>query len=313
MRSGDSPLKSEIFLTGTQRSGTTLLHHVLDASSQIWSRNEMYEVHPLVFGNGSCRRDKNRQLISLLERFLRLDLSDLYAESTQVDGATILKGAMRIEGERRGKKRWCLKDPRLSYFLDEYTDAFPDAHFIVIVRDPRAVCRSYLSKAGFTVGRPANWVTAAERWEREVKTQLQFIDRHRERATLVIYEQLLQDFEVQVRYICDRVQVEVEPQMLRYFERGTEINIHDGNENIFRPPDLGLANKWRAELTEKQIRTVESITAGTMEKLGFEPSFGVRDLSLANKWLCRLHDRVVRECRWQQHKLQKRRSPKPLA
>ncbi|QDV43231.1 Sulfotransferase domain protein [Stieleria neptunia] len=273
----------------------------------------MYEVHPLVFGKNTHQGEQNRTLVSQLEKFLRLDLSDIGSDNCGTEGARILEEAMCRGTRRRGKKRWCIKDPRLSHFLDACSTAFPDAHFIIIIRDPRAVCRSYLSKKGFTVGRPANWIAAAERWEGEVRMQLQFLYRNQGRATLVIYEELLQDFESQLRRVCDAIGIQLEPQMLNYFQRDTEINIHEGNKNIFKPPDLELANKWRSELSEKQIRTVESVTARTMETLGFERLFEWRELHQAQKWLSRIHDRVMRELRWQRHKLQQPRKEKGVA
>ena len=297
---------SPVIVTGTQRSGTTLLHHILDCSTDVWSRNEMYAVHSLVFDK-HCK-DRRRQLIRQLEDFLNIDLSAESFPDSKQGRVDLLSRVMEMVARSHGKQRWCLKDPRATYYLKDYAEAMPNAMFVVTIRDPRAVCRSYMSPRGFVVGRPANWIAGAERWQREVDSQLRFRDEYPERVLVLRYEEIVSGLADQIKCLCEFLGIPNEPAMLNYYSQNSSIAIHDGNENILRPPDPSKIDAWRDSMTPSQTAAVESVACQTMELLGYTAIHPHKPVNQLRSLASRFHDRFVREYRWQRHKYAQRRS-----
>lgn len=289
-----------IFVTGTQRSGTTLLHHILGASSQIWSRNEMYAVHDLVFSKRKSSSEK--ELRELLRSFLGIELSDVPFEDTKQGRSHFLFRTLQAAANSAGKARWCLKDPRATYYLQDYADTSPTSKFIITIRDPRAVVRSYLDPRGFRVGRPANLLVGADRWRDEVKKQLDFVGNNPDRTIIISYESLVTDIAKEIERVAVFLNIPVEKSMLEYFNHAAEIRIHDGNSNILRPPDPTKIDAWRAEFSPQQVRLIESRTGEIMESLGYTCEHPFQSVSAIREAVSKFHHRIVHEYRWQMHK-----------
>ncbi|QDS96345.1 Sulfotransferase domain protein [Roseimaritima multifibrata] len=292
--------KFPIFVSGTQRSGTTLMHRILECSSDVWSCNEMYEVHEFVFGGRS--RDRLARLRNELGKFLDVQVEDFNYGEGQDDPVALLATAMELAAARANKPRWCLKDPAVTYYLDEYAEAFPNARFVIMVRDPRAVCRSYLSPVGFTVGRPANWVSAAQRCHREMQRQLAFAQKCPGRVLFVNYESMVSQLDKELGRVCQFIGIQYEPAMQFYYKHQTDMKIHSGNENILTAPDISKAEKWKRTLTDRQVKTVEAIALDSMQAFGYQPMFSRGRVSATRFLIARVHDRFVREYRWQKYK-----------
>ncbi|WP_417737608.1 sulfotransferase family protein [Rosistilla oblonga] len=292
-----------VFVTGTQRSGTTLMHHILDCSSQFWSRNEMYPVHQLVFGRS--KPSQIEQLRQQLNGFLKLDLPETTCGDNEAERVKLLATALDAAASKAGKPRWCLKDPAATYYLQEYATAFPDAKFVIMIRDPRAVCRSYLSPIGFTVGRPANWIAAAERWTNEVEGQISFANEHPDRVMLMHYESAVSQLGVELRRLCSFCEIPNEPALHLYYKHESQARIHNGNRNILTPPDPAKADKWKSTMSKRQMQTVESIAMEMLAKLRYDAMQPFTRTSRMRLATARVHDRLVREWRWQMHKLRK--------
>ncbi|MDA7874535.1 sulfotransferase [Rhodopirellula sp.] len=68
--------KAPLFIAGTQRSGTTLLHQIMSASSQVWSQNEVYPLHRPMFAAPTAKHDQ--QFAAAMHEFfgVSVQLSD---------------------------------------------------------------------------------------------------------------------------------------------------------------------------------------------------------------------------------------------
>ncbi|WP_436715004.1 sulfotransferase [Roseiconus lacunae] len=289
---------SPIFVTGTQRSGTTLLCRILECSSQIWALNEIYPLHSLVFDQ---HKNVEQKFAAELQHFFPNHTLTKPAVSTE-DRFKSLVSALEESAEDAGKPRWCLKDPRTTYYLNDYASRVRNGSFVILVRDPRAVCRSYLDQRGFTVGRPANWIAAAERWRTEIEMQLEFANANPETTLIVRYESLIEDFTETLQSICTHLGIPNEPALANYYRNSTDIGVHEGNANIMSAPSKSIAEKWKEALTERQISTVESIAKDLMLTLDYPAIKPHRPIKATHKWIAKLHDRVSREVRWQKHK-----------
>jgi len=210
---------------------------------------------------------------------------------------------MQLTAENAGKQRWCLKDPEATYYLDDYAQAFPTAQFIIVYRDPRAVSRSCLDPRGFTVARPANWLVAAERWNRDLDLQMEFAKRHADRVLLLKYESVVSDLAAELVRIADFLAIPNEPALANYYCNTNATGIHSGNEKVLSPPDPTRLEAWKKSMSNSAVQTVEAVTRPQMEQLGYECALPAKALSQPQRLLYRLHHKIVSEYRWQRYKL----------
>ena len=105
----------------------------------------------------------------------------------------------------------------------------------------------------------------------------------------VRYEDLVTAPEGELRRICDFVELRFEPAMLRYHEGATKRLGEIGNrlardgtvrstreqrlaalESSTRPPDAGLAGRWRRDMSEEDRAKFERVAGGLLHELGYE-------------------------------------------
>lgn len=238
-------MHSPLFLIGTQRSGTTLLGRMLSAHSAIFIKNEL----PVrkVFEPGAGRERIQANIDHFVRERFGKGIDELLAAE--------------------GKSVWGLKDPELTRYLDDLQQFLPEARFIVITRDPRAVVNSYMENRW---GLGTNAYTGALRWKREVAQQLAFEEQFPDYVFRVRYEDLVLDQEVHLRRICEFLEVPFEPGMMEYFRAKSFVSRNRENRNSFRPPDATLTTKWRRKLTPHQVRVIDSVVRPLLAQTGYD-------------------------------------------
>jgi len=120
----------------------------------------------------------------LREWGLRVSVGDL--GKCRTVGEVIVR-LHELYAESKGKKHWGQKTPRLVRYLPLLADHFPDARFIHLVRDPRAVVSSLIRSE---VHRSTPWY-GARRWVMDVQAGLDFETQHPERIMRLSYEALV--------------------------------------------------------------------------------------------------------------------------
>ncbi len=153
--------------------------------------------------------------------------------------------------------RWCEKRPYNVRFIPEILQYFgPEARFIHIVRDPRAVCTSR---------HPANpesyWVDP-DRWVQDVKMGLDYL--YHPQVLTIRYEDLISDTEAQIRMICDFLGEECGAEILSWPENAT-VRSHDSWYGKITDIQKASLEKWRAE--EHRARVVEVMKYPGVEEL----------------------------------------------
>ena len=297
----NSKNQSPLFIAGTQRSGTTLLHQIVASSSQVWSQNEVYPLHRPMFAAASPKHD--RQFADAMQEFFGVSLNQENQRLEPHQKVRLFNKAMTAKATASDKKRWCLKDPQNTYYLVQYAEAFPSAKFLILIRDPRAVCRSYLDPSGFTVGRPTNWIVAAERWKNEVNMQLEFANENPDKVHLVKYESLVTDLSTTLTEACAASELELETSMLNYHQRKPAVTLHDGNQNITKPPDASKVNNWKNQLSGSVIATIEAIAGPLMHQLGYQASQAETKIPYGKTTYARVAHAIVSEYRWKRYRI----------
>jgi len=264
-------LSEPFFIVGTQRSGTTLLCRMLSSHPKVYVKNEL----------GGLQRI-----------FREHDGAGITAAVSAALTATRVGRSLGELYHDEGVRAWGLKDPGLSYVLALIPDRFPRARVVFIVRDGRAVARSY-KKARWGLG--CNAFSAAQRWAEEVRMQDAFVARHPERSHRIRYEDLLADPEAALRGVCRFLGLPFHDSLLRYYEHPTEIDDHALTRNVFRPPDPELATRWRTELSARAVRAFESVAAPVLAQHGYDLLTDGRPLPRALRLYYHAHQAVMGE------------------
>lgn len=282
-----------IFIVGAPRSGTSLLRVHLDRHPAIGLCDETYFFYYVARRRrafGDLSSPANRRVLTdayLATRRIRdlgLDLAELSARLDR-DGtdypaffATILK----TYAEAHGKARWGEKTPHHAREIETLCAWYPSCRIVHLVRDPRDVVASLLRMPW---GSPSV-VQNARLW-RELTQPAGSASRGRPNHLSLRYEDLVEDPEATLRYLCEFLGEPFSPEML----------VTDPEARAREPwfqRALGEVTRdrrgaWLRELSAEQARLVEWIAGPTMREHGYERTHGPPPRSLkvrgVSRWL----------------------------
>ena len=132
--------------------------------------------------------------------------------------ADAMRALFRHCALRDGKTRYGNKTPQAVEAIPRLAQLFPEARFIHIIRDGRDVAISHIHTVGFmrSVGEVALlWRAAIEQGQNAGR--LIGTNRYRE----VRYEELVESPAQALRPLCEYVELDFHPDMLRYHEMAT--------------------------------------------------------------------------------------------
>lgn len=276
-------LDRPILVCGVGRSGTSLLHSMLNAHPAIAFPPETHFFRRYVAARGLAgriARGGRGEFTRKLEQdadFRRLDLSPTELLLEEVDGALdttrLFRRMLELHARRAGKSRIGDKDPRNIDHLEALRVAFPGALVLHVMRDPREVLLSR-TKAAWSRNRP--WwqhVLLAEdqlRRGRRLGPEL-FGTRYME----VRYEELVREPERVLGAVAAHIDVPYSPTMLDF--SASAATLVDTRERAWKQETLGPllrdnVEKWRTGLTTTQVRFVEAASREAFDRVGYERS-----------------------------------------
>jgi hypothetical protein len=286
------------FVVGAPRSGTTLLRLMLDAHPDLAIPPETYFVPKAAKQWRRIERLRNRSA-NPRERFyeavtghtrwpdFHMD-ADVFRRRLEEERPQEVGEAVRIfyrlYAERAGKPRWGDKTPFYVRRMAIIQEILPEARFIHIIRDGRDLT---LSIKGLWFG-PNSIDEAAEFW-------ISRIEEGREQAPSLAhymelrYEDLLEQPEIELRRICEFVDLPFEEQMLHYHEHvderlapevPPEEIAPDGRvvstaerqaimARVSKPPDKTRIGRYRSEMPVEDRERFESIAGPLLQELGY--------------------------------------------
>lgn len=166
-------MQRPIFIVGCPRSGTTLLHRMLDQHPSISSGSESFILESLY--NLERHRWTELQALAMNQAQWRQRVRDLFS-SIQEQRAI-----------KRGKTRWADKTPSYGLILDYIDDLYPDCQVIHVIRNPRDVIDSWRRRVG-----PVRARDAVHAWPTHIRAAREFRDtRPADRYSEVRYEELV--------------------------------------------------------------------------------------------------------------------------
>ncbi len=259
-----------VFIVGCGRSGTTLLRGLLQAHPKIAIPLESLFVADYLRAAEWMTLDDLKKLIihepELEEWGIEVALDDVRDCATI---AELISRLHEIYAIQHRKERWGQKTPRLVRHLDLLRSHFPNACYIHLVRDPRAVVRSLVHS---NVHRSTPW-HAANRWVNDVSAGMDFESRFPDRMLRIHYEQLAASPEATLSQILGFLKLEMVDQILESGPGAEEYSkfynrIHSHLEQGVTDE---FVDRWKVDLSDSDLALVESVTRPLMERLGYSP------------------------------------------
>jgi len=281
--------KQPIFIVGSGRSGNTLLRSMLVAGGEISIPPESYVLPKIIRKFATTRFASWDKVVDLVcDSFIRNAEFHVW----DFDIAPARQAALGLHPSARslaavidlvyatyaratyGRTLWGDKTPINSYYIPLISRVFPRAHFIHILRDPRASVASYV-KAGLpaTTSFADPYKAAAYRWKSAVRA----IERLRGwlgpgQYHRVYYEDLVRNPDTTLRSLCATLPVFFEDRMLtfdRSFDSLKDARHYNHLENVGKPVDPGRVEAWRETISEDDIESIWRICGKTAISLGY--------------------------------------------
>lgn len=279
-----------VFIVGRGRSGTTLLQNIIDANEQaILPRESKLIIHlkqkyfktilftddiidTLIvdlykdrFFKNSWKVDKN-QLTNKLKSYPknRLDFpivcKIIYLSYTSLYGT----GSLKIIGD---------KNPIYSVFIPELLEVFPNAKFIHLIRDYRdnvvsnrkAFGNNSVEFLGY------GWLffnLAIEKAKRDNKSNFYTIK----------YEDLVTHPQQKIVELCEFLSLDFNEDMIHFnkkinaiFKENTHFKIVENHKNLANPINNTQVEKYKTNLTLKEIETLDCICSNYGKQYGYFP------------------------------------------
>ena len=283
--------KAPVFVVGSARSGTNLLHDTLLSSGGF----AVYRTEPVVFdlllpkfGDLSKRSNRER-LLSLWFKSHQYRLSKvdrtLIEEKILRDchnAGDFLSIVMSEIARLQGKERWVVWGPDNLLHIPAIARTVPTALFLHIIRDGRDVANS-MNKKGFI--RPFPWdkerslLVATLHWKWKVERGRRSGRQIPHRYLEIHYEDL----------VCRPRETMAEigrfiGQDLDYDQvKKAPIGVVRTPNSTFKGPDgkptSDPVGRWRTHLSKAEVIQVESMAGPLLKELGYELEFPTEQLA----------------------------------
>jgi hypothetical protein len=176
---------------------------------------------------------------------------------------------------KQNKKRWAEKTPNNLFCIDQIFDWYPNAHFIVAMRDGRDVVLS------LTARRQTHSIVAIFRWLISAAAFLDVLDRepdYIDRIIRVNYEDLVSKPAAALGKICSRIGEPYDSAMLDYWKNRLPEDPEPGpnDEKVTggygtQPVFTDSVGKWKKDDINPALETMMKLTMRqTLLTLGYE-------------------------------------------
>lgn len=265
-----------VFVGGAQRSGTTLLGTLLGSHDHgvcVPQSHFKTRILKRLRHDGAIHRET---LLEELTRFFRFDLWELPPEKVRENlpetissGNWFIKLSQLYAGARSDRKSPSLvvdhtpSNMRRARLLD---DSFPDAKFIHIVRDGRAVANSVL---------PLSWgpktiLEAPDSWSRKVSLGIMAENQlSAKKIRRITFEELVEKPAQTLENICGFLEIDFQERMLE--AAGFEVPDYskDQHELVGRGVKADRAAAWKHEMSERHQELFEYYAEAWLDYLDY--------------------------------------------
>lgn len=269
-QNGADILMQPVFIVAPVRSGSTLLHLMMDSHTNMANPGECDFLFDRVADDGTLPNiEFFHEWLETNRYFLAMNLTIDFSM-----GYTDLINSF-VSQMQRGKRVIAMNVHHHFYRIPYI---FPDAKYIHLLRDGRDVARSCVGMgwAGSVYYGVDIWHEAEVAWDR-LKTTL-----HSSQYLEIKYEELLENVEHGLTQICQFVGLDYSASMLEYAANSS-----------YSLPDKKLSYQWKRKYSKRELSLVENKVGHLLIGRGYELSGGemsepgyAEKLSLffQNKW-----------------------------
>lgn len=279
-----------VFIVGSSRSGTTLLNSILMSCPDYAvyrAETQVLNGCELKYGDLSNKRNRNSFLADWFKSrqhhrsgLTEEELLAVFDKENKPSYVWFLSEYMGKVASKQNKNRWVDSTPGNVFNLREISKYFPNAKFILVVRDGRAVALSR-AKLGWCGIGSKNYDTrlgySALMWERSVKAAYDAKKELSERMLEVKYEDLIEKPEK----VTNEISKFLDISKLDYHHINTQDNSKStskssgdyNNNSAFSDLTDGISNsaayRWESLLTKDQISKLEGFIGETLAMNGY--------------------------------------------
>jgi hypothetical protein len=249
--------KNLIFLISQPRAGSTLTQAILGSHRDIYTVSEPWlMLHPIyALRPENYQAEYNSKLANVgLQEFLNIlpEGEETYFEGIRRMYTYLYETALNTSG----KQYFLDKTPRYYHIIPQLYKIFPDAHYIILLRNPLAVLCSIIN----------TWVNG--KWDKlklykhdllsAPNLLLEGIQHLQEKCIVLHYEKILENPETEISQLCQKIELEFIPSMINYGEQnhpqwrfGDPKNLYENNK-----PNPQHSDHWQQSLKEAQTGQV---------------------------------------------------------
>jgi hypothetical protein len=280
-----------VFVFGVARSGTTWLRELLGRHPAVTAHEETHLFSEYLREVPFVRQRFERKTVGL-RRALPAE------EERRAWRALVVRFLLAGVADWPSRRVVVEKTPRHIEYASFIRELLPEAHFVCIVRDPRAVVASWKT-AACSFG--ADWASGgalriAEEWSRQMRAFRGF-EPEAEPLRVVRYEQLHADGIRTLHELLGWLGLEATPRACaRYVEacRFEKVKAEAPRPEFYRK---GRPDAWHEDLSRREIARIEHVAGPLMDELGYVRSRRAR-WPLPSVWLYQAADRLERGSGW---------------
>lgn len=268
-----------IFVVGCQRSGSTLLGAMLGSGDRMIATPESQFVADLM-PHDPRQIVELRQAIDAIAAHPRFKLWNFPIGDERPDGYGTFMDAVnwlvRTYGARSGRTDvdfWVEHQPGNVRHMQALADACPEARFVHIVRDGRAVANSLLKVAWG----PNSISSAAHFWSQRVAMGMALRDcLPPNRWARIRYEDLLARPEEELRRVCATLELPFDEAMIAARSYHVPPSTRKQHHLVGQALAPERIDAWQQELSQREIEIFEAHVGPLITYLGYQLSFGRR-------------------------------------
>lgn len=285
------------FLIATERSGSNLITKMMDAHPRVCGPSPLHILRVIgleLFKYGDLSKVDNwivflkdlqtlsqSKFASWNQTFVLEDLKEL---ANTGDVSRLCRAIYEEEARSFGKDILFIKELWTYRYLSFLEWCFPEAKYVFLIRDPRDMALSWRNSSFH----PGGVVRGAQVWADDQKQTLPNIGvlENVGRATLVRYEDLVQDTEAELDRICEFLGIEYTQQMLEFHKQKLTQENSEKNplwQNLNKEIMSDNTSKFAKELTPEEVAVIEVICWRTLQYFGYKPRSEAKLLRKTNK------------------------------
>ncbi len=275
--------KKAVFICGCQRSGTTLLGSLLGGSPTCITTPESQFITDVAAKidkeeiSNTIPKIKKALIDNYRFKIWGINPDFRYINHNNHDNISteMIWQCIDLYAEKNGKKNWDTwidHTPEHINYIDFLSKNFSNSYFIHMLRDGRGV---------FASVKPLDWgesgvIRSARWWSMNIATALAAEKAFENKMIRIRFEDLIVCPERELRKICNFVNIEFKNSMLN--GNGFIVPKYSKNQHalIGKAPDQLVSDKWKKNLTHREIEIFEYLSGALLNYLGYELYYGMK-------------------------------------